>query len=569
MRRDFLRTLFSRMLATYLTVALGLVLLVGVTVVALFEGQIRFEVEGQLARELTEICEALSAVHGGDEAAAREGVRTLEIVARQSGGLVEAYGADGSHETYYTEQKWAPAARLSLPEQERESLLGTAAQEPALAYYGELLPFRTISQAALFYVDGAAAGAALLHLDFSISERTLSAVWMEIALVLLVAVLFSVIAVYYTTSRMIRPFSEINAIVQRYSKGDFNIRIPVKGTDEATQLAVSFNNMADQLRDLEATRRDFVSNVSHELRSPLTSMRGFLEAMQDGTIPRSEYDKYIDVVLSETRRMTTMVNDLLDLARIESGRTALKLEIFDINELIRRTLITFEARIYDQRMEVEVKFAQEQYFVEADSAQISQVLRNIIDNAIKYSPAGGRLRIATYALRREVYVSIQDSGQGIPEEDVPHVFERFYKVEKAHTPTKQGGTGLGPVHRQAHHRPARADHHAQEHPRQGQQLHLYTQTRAVAQPAQLRTGWRHQEWNLTVSIPFRANSSPGGAALAALASRSSCCAPSSPRCSCSPSYCAAAAPAALPHRSPPPRRLRSSPASRSSRPCRP
>lgn len=443
MRRDFLRTLFSRMLATYLTVALGLVLLVGVTFVALFEGQIRFEVEGQLARELTEICEALSAVHGGDEAAAREGVRTLEIVARQSGGLVEAYGADGSHETYYTEQKWAPAARLSLPEQERESLLGTAAQEPALAYYGELLPFRTISQAALFYVDGAAAGAALLHLDFSISERTLSAVWMEIALVLLVAVLFSVIAVYYTTSRMIRPFSEINAIVQRYSKGDFNIRIPVKGTDEATQLAVSFNNMADQLRDLEATRRDFVSNVSHELRSPLTSMRGFLEAMQDGTIPRSEYDKYIDVVLSETRRMTTMVNDLLDLARIESGRTALKLEIFDINELIRRTLITFEARIYDQRMEVEVKFAQEQYFVEADSAQISQVLRNIIDNAIKYSPAGGRLRIATYALRREVYVSIQDSGQGIPEEDVPHVFERFYKVEKAHTPTKQGGTGLG------------------------------------------------------------------------------------------------------------------------------
>ena len=169
---------------------------------------------------------------------------------------------------------------------------------------------------------------------------------------------------------MIRPFSEINAIVQRYSKGDFNIRIPVKGTDEATQLAVSFNNMADQLRDLEATRRDFVSNVSHELRSPLTSMRGFLEAMQDGTIPRSEYDKYIDVVLSETRRMTTMVNDLLDLARIESGRTALKLEIFDINELIRRTLITFEARIYDQRMEVEVKFAQEQYFVEADSARI-------------------------------------------------------------------------------------------------------------------------------------------------------------------------------------------------------
>ncbi len=172
-------------------------------------------------------------------------------------------------------------------------------------------------------------------------------------------------------------------------------------------------------------------------------MKGFLEAMQDGTIGPEEHEKYIGIVLSETRRMAGMVNDLLDLARIESGKTALKLEIFDINELIRRTLITFEARIYEHQMEVDVKFAQEQYYVEADSAQISQVLRNIIDNAIKYSPDNTKLRIATYAMRREIYVSIQDSGQGIPEEDIPHVFDRFYKVEKAHTPSKQSGTGLG------------------------------------------------------------------------------------------------------------------------------
>lgn len=442
MRRDFLRTLFSRMLATYLTVALGLVVLVGVTVVALFQSQIRFEMEAVLSRELAAIAEAC----GGGQESETDGAQaeeTLSLIARQCGGLIQTYGADGSFSTYYEDAKWEAVARQSATGAAQEALFHVDGHEPALDYFGDDLSFPTISQSALVYEDGVAAMAVLLHLDYSISRRTLSATWMEILLVLFVAVLFSVIAVYYTTSRMIRPFSEINDIVQRYSKGDFNIRIPIKGTDEATQLARSFNNMADQLQDLEATRRDFVSNVSHELRSPLTSMRGFLEAMQDGTIARNEYDKYIDIVLSETRRMTSMVNDLLDLARIESGRTALKLEIFDINELIRRTLITFEARIYDQKMEVEVKFAQEQYFVEADSAQISQVLRNIIDNAIKYSPAGGRLRIATYALRREVYVSIQDSGQGIPEEDVPHVFERFYKVEKAHTPTKQGGTGLG------------------------------------------------------------------------------------------------------------------------------
>ncbi|MDO4572038.1 MAG: HAMP domain-containing sensor histidine kinase, partial [Clostridia bacterium] len=161
------------------------------------------------------------------------------------------------------------------------------------------------------------------------------------------------------------------------------------------------------------------------------------------TIGPEDYEKYIGIVLSETRRMATMVNDLLDLARIESGKTALRPEIFDINELIRRTLLTFEARIYEKKMEVEVRFAQDLSYVEADNAQISQVLRNLIDNAIKYSPDDSKLRIATYAMRREVYVSIQDNGQGIPEADIPHVFDRFYKVEKAHTPTKQSGTGLG------------------------------------------------------------------------------------------------------------------------------
>ncbi|MBQ1771576.1 MAG: GHKL domain-containing protein, partial [Clostridia bacterium] len=234
-----------------------------------------------------------------------------------------------------------------------------------------------------------------------------------------------------------------NDIVQQYSMGDYNARIPISGTEETIQLALSFNNMADQLEDLEATRQSFVANVSHELRSPLTSMKGFLEAMHDGTIVKEEYDQYIDIVLTETKRMASMVNDLLDLARIESGKSVLKLEVFDINELIRRILITFEARIYERKMDVEIRFAQEQFYVEADSTQISQVIRNLIDNAIKYSPENSKLRIATYAMRKEVYISIQDFGQGIPEEDVPRVFDRFYKVEKAHTPSKQSGTGLG------------------------------------------------------------------------------------------------------------------------------
>lgn len=444
MRKDFLRTLLSRMLTTYISVAIGLFLLSGVTISALVRGFILREVKQEIAREITVISDLY---RNASQSSYASGVALSEmnLIVRHYDGLIQIVADDGSMEQYASGEKWNGVMNTPYTVDEIARMLyDTALSSGDVVKFTQhrgavhamvgTLPYRT---------NGVATHAVRFFVDIADESALVETAYLEIALVSLIGMLIAVIAVYYTTMRLTNPFNEINETVQRYAKGDYNVRIPISSIDEATQLAVSFNNMADQLKDLEATRRSFVANVSHELRSPLTSMKGFLEAMHDGTIGPEDYDKYIDIVLSETKRMALMVNDLLDLARIESGKTAIKLELFDINELIRRTLITFEARIYEKRMEVDVKFAQDQYFVEADSAQISQVLRNIIDNAIKYSPDDTRLRIATYALRREVYVSIQDSGPGVPEKDVPHVFDRFYKVEKAHTPTKESGTGLG------------------------------------------------------------------------------------------------------------------------------
>ncbi len=198
----------------------------------------------------------------------------------------------------------------------------------------------------------------------------------------------------------------------------------------------------EELKEAEAVRREFSANVSHELRSPLTSMRGFLEAMQDGTVPQEEYGKYLGIVLDETKRMTAMVNDLLDLARIESGQTVLKLEAFDINELIIRTLLTFEARINAANIEVQMDFEAEHTVVEADPDQIAQVVRNLVDNAIKFSPKGGTLTLKTEVGKKDVRIYVQDEGVGIAPEDLPYVFDRFYKAEKAHTPSGSS-TGIG------------------------------------------------------------------------------------------------------------------------------
>jgi signal transduction histidine kinase len=444
MRKDFLRTLFSRMLTAYITVTVGLLLLSGIVVGSLMSGFIMREEKQAIANEISVITELYfntTASTAGENAAIME----LNTIARHYDGLIQIVSVDGAMAQYSSGSKWNAVMSVRYAEDDISRMLDAVSDLDAASvrFTQEKGTFQMLIGTKPIYEDGVATHVVRFFSDITDTRGAIAIAYVEVVLVSLIAVLIAVIVVYYTTMRLTRPFLEINEIVQKYSKGDYNVRIPISSIDEATQLAISFNAMADQLKDLEATRRSFVANVSHELRSPLTSMKGFLEAMQDGTIGPDEYEKYIDIVLSETKRMAVMVNDLLDLARIESGRTALKLEIFDINELIRRTLITFEARIYENNIEVDVKFAQEQYYVEADSAQISQVLRNIIDNAIKYSPNDTKLRIATYAMRREIYISIQDSGPGIPEEDVSHVFDRFYKVEKAHTPTKQSGTGLG------------------------------------------------------------------------------------------------------------------------------
>jgi signal transduction histidine kinase len=198
--------------------------------------------------------------------------------------------------------------------------------------------------------------------------------------------------------------------------------------------------MAEDLANLERSRRSFVANVSHELRSPLTCIRGYAEGMLDGTIEEADHHKYLGVVRDESKRLTTLVNDLLDLSRMESG-VAPKREKFDLCELLRQELITFEGSISKKDIEVEVELPEEALIVNADPGGIRQLMTNLLDNAVKFTPRGGRMGLRLVPEGRLCRVEVYNSGPGIPPEDLPHIFERFYKVDKAHTPGE--GTGLG------------------------------------------------------------------------------------------------------------------------------
>ena len=200
--------------------------------------------------------------------------------------------------------------------------------------------------------------------------------------------------------------------------------------------------MAEDLDRLEKTRREFVSNVSHELRSPLTSMQGFIGGMMDGTIPEGERDKYLQIVWDETKRLNKLITTLLDLSHIESGKTPLTRTRFDVNEMICRVLVRQETRINEKNLNVDIDFQNETCFVDADADRIEQVIVNLVDNAIKYGREdGGTLSLRTREEGNQARVIVADDGPQIPPEDLPQIFERFYKVDKAHTTGK--GTGLG------------------------------------------------------------------------------------------------------------------------------
>lgn len=438
-------SLFSRMLATYLSVMLAILALLGITVAGMFQNQYLTEQEGELRREAEEVTNTIITKYLDAEkrpvaseellAAARKHDALLQLVfVDQAFGNVCMYDKASS--------KWLPVAE-SYFSGEAGEIISTGETRIESNSFSGWLDFPTMSIACPIKAeDGSAVGAMFFHTDMSVIHNSIRQVYMDVLLSACVSVILAFLAVSYITVRMTKPITDMHNIVRRFSKGEFEARVKVSSTDEVGELAQSFNAMADVLDKLENSRRSFVANVSHELRSPLTSMRGFLEAMQDGTVPEEEYGKYLGIVIEENKRMTAMVNDLLDLARIESGQTILNKKSFDINELIIRTLLTFEARIDAGKLEVKMDFDQEHTFVEADPDQIAQVIRNLIDNSIKFSPNGGLLTLESKVDKKQVLISVKDEGAGISPEDLPYVFDRFYKGEKAHTP-KGSSSGIG------------------------------------------------------------------------------------------------------------------------------
>lgn len=266
----------------------------------------------------------------------------------------------------------------------------------------------------------------------------------------IITILIAFIIGYFISRTVARPIAEMKDIAQRIAKGDFTKRIDIKSKDELGILAESFNSMAgelqqkiDNMRNMDNIRTDFVANVSHELKTPLTSIKGFIETLEDGAMDdKINRGRFISIIKKHTERITSIINDLLSLSELELGKDRINKERFSLKNLTDEVVMGFGHALSAKNITLSVNYTGEDFIVNADKLKIEQILVNLIDNAIKYSHNGGKIKVFLSEKKDIFIIGIEDSGIGIPSQHLGRIFERFYRVDKARS-RKLGGTGLG------------------------------------------------------------------------------------------------------------------------------
>ena len=278
------------------------------------------------------------------------------------------------------------------------------------------------------------------------SIQSLSSYRMEVLRMFLLAaiaafmVTFCVVWVF--SYQLVKPLRQMSAAARSFGEGDFSIRVPVTSSDEIGELATAFNNMAASLASGENMRRNFIANVSHELKTPMTTIAGFIDGILDGTIPPEREAYYLRTVSQEVKRLSRLVRTMLDLSRIDSGELRLRPARFDLTNTILVAMLSFEKPIEEKHLEIRGLENAESLFVDGDPDMIHQVVYNLFENAVKFTNSGGYIEVRVEQGSDRTTVSVRNSGHGIEPDEIRMIFDRFYKTDKSRSQDKNG-MGLG------------------------------------------------------------------------------------------------------------------------------
>lgn len=274
------------------------------------------------------------------------------------------------------------------------------------------------------------------------SSDTVPSVFFVFTLIVLLSALLIFLLTSVYAFNTTRPLKQMTAATKRFAAGDFESRVYVKNNDEIGELANSFNEMADSLASMEGIRRNFIANVSHELKTPMTSISGYIDGILDGTIPKTEQEYYLTIVSDETKRLSRLVTSMISLSKIDSGEIKVNKTSFDVLDVIFSVLQSFESKLSDKKLEVQGLDIEENVIVFGDRDLLHQTIYNLVENAVKFTEPKGVIRFDFAKENGFNIVSIENSGKGILPEDIRFVFDKFYKADKSRSSDKRS-MGLG------------------------------------------------------------------------------------------------------------------------------
>lgn len=275
--------------------------------------------------------------------------------------------------------------------------------------------------------------------ELRISARHLTKSFRICFVLFFLILLFILLELYCLT---LHPLRQLSLTIREYSQGHFKTKMKNLPLREYDSLTTAIHNLASSSKNAGAYQKDFVANVSHDFRSPLTNIRGYIGAMLDGMIPPETQEKYLKIILMETERLTKLTEQLLEMNRYENNGIILNFSTFDINEVIRNAASSFEKHCTEKKISIHLIFSAPSLYVDADRDKISQVIQNLIDNAVKFSSPDSSIEIQTTIQKDKIFVTVSDHGIGIPEESLPHIWDRFYKTDVSRGKDKTG-SGLG------------------------------------------------------------------------------------------------------------------------------
>ena len=442
-----MKTTFSRTFSSAMIILLLSLILVGTSFQALVEDYLAESAIAELQRNSTAVANLASAYSSEGRMLNRSFMVNLDVVSAVSDSDILICDASGKIVLCSDSITGCDHQRLRVDRAYLEKVLangGDTATGKIPDLYEEVR--YVVASPITDFVSGHNLGiviaSAPTHSTAAIMAR-ISNIFMVVSLLV---VLISVVVMIILVRRQSDPLRQMAQVARTFGHGDLDARVRLTDdyAEEVEELALAFNNMAQELQKSEYQRKEFVANVSHELKTPMTTISGYVDGILDGTIPEQRHRYYLQIVSDETKRLSRLVRSMLDISRMEDGSVPEeKKSRFDMEETLGQVLITFEKKITDKNLNVDVDMPAHPVFTHACEDYVTQVIYNLIDNAVKFCPQEGTLGLKIQQGGGKVYVTVSNGGETIPTEELPLVFDRFHKIDKSRSQNRDGwGLGL-------------------------------------------------------------------------------------------------------------------------------